>query len=321
MADNDYYSTLGVKKGASDDEIKKAYKKLARQYHPDVRPDDKEAADKFKKVQQAYAVLGDPEKRKQYDQFGPAFEHLDRGPRGAGPVWTTSHTGAGPIDLEDLFGSGGIDLGDLFGGMFRGGGRAGYTTRGPRPAPHAKGEDIRLEIEVPFQVAATGGSHGVQFNRNGKLERINVKIPPGVETGSVIRLAGQGHPAPAAGTSGDLLLTVKVAPHPWFRREKHDVYLDVPVTPSEAALGSKVDVPTLNEGNVTLTVPAGTSSGTKLRLRGKGIVDPATKKRGDQLVVVKIVVPKQLNDEARRLYQRLGEIEQNDDPRRGLWSV
>lgn len=305
---NDYYKTLGVSREASDDEIRKAYKKLVRQYHPDARPGDKEAAEQFKKIQEAYEVLSDPEKREQYDRYGAAFQGAGRGwggQQGRPFTWTTSGGGAGPIDLNDI-------LGDMFGaGGFGGTGR--QTPRQPR-----RGEDLQLEIDVPFQVAAEGGSHSLQLRRNGTVERLNVKVPAGVETGSVIRLAGQGHPGPAGGQAGDLLLTVKVAPHPWFRREGSNVLIDVPITPSEAALGSRVEVPTLSEGKVTVTVPGGTSSGQKLRLRGKGVLDPKTKQRGDQFCVVKIVVPKQTGVRAKELYEELARVE-SFNPRSGLW--
>jgi len=311
MADNDYYKTLGVSREASSDEIRKAYKKLARRYHPDVKPDDKEAADKFKQIQEAYSVLGDSEKREQYDRYGAAFEGVVRGPHGG--TWTTDSRGAGPIDLGDLFG-GQIDLGDLFGGTFGRGGRAGRQ----REAAPRKGQDITYEIEVPFQVAAIGGNHSIQLQRGATTERLNVKVPAGVENGSIIRLSGQGQPGQAGGPPGDLLLTVKVSPHPWFSREGKNVIIEAPVTPSEAALGAKIEVPTISEGNVTVKVPPRTSCGTKLRLRGKGVADPKAGPRGDQLVVVKIVVPGTLDAESRRLYEQLAE-RTHLSPREGLW--
>jgi DnaJ-class molecular chaperone len=173
-------------------------------------------------------------------------------------------------------------------------------------------------VTVPFQVAAEGGSHGLQIRRGEQTERINVKIPAGVEDGSVIRLAGQGHPGGSGGPAGDLLLTIHVSPHPYFHREGSNLSVDVPITPSEAALGTKVDVPTLSEGHVSVTVPPGTSSGTKLRLKGKGVPNPKTKERGDQYVVVKIVLPKQTSDAAKKLYEELANVEPSA-PRSGLW--
>lgn len=312
MSDTEYYDVLGVSKSASKDEIRKAYKKLARKYHPDVNPDDKEAAEKFKEIQEAYDVLGDPEKREKYDQYGSAYKYAGAGGAG-GPEfhWTGGGPGAGPIDLGDIFGEGGFDFRDLFGG---GGGRRAQA----RPRPR-KGEDLRTEIIVDFETAAIGGKHDLQYRVAGEPQHISVTIPAGIASGKSIRLAGQGNPGQGGGPPGDLLITVNVAPHPWFKRDGNHILLDLPLTPAEAALGTKVEVPTLQEGRVVLTVPAGTSSGMKLRLKGKGIVDSKTKQRGDQYVAAKIVVPKQLPDAERALYQRLAD-EHPHDPRAGLWS-
>ncbi len=175
-----------------------------------------------------------------------------------------------------------------------------------------------MQIEVPFLVAAEGGTQDLVIDRGGKRERLSVKIPAGLKDGAVIRLAGQGEPGVNGGPPGDLLLTVRVAPHPYFRREGNDVLVDVPVTVTEAALGAKVEVPTLSEGPVLVTIPPGTSSGAKLRLRGKGIRDPKTGIRGDQYVVVKVVVPKQLTERAKSLLKELAE-EVPMNPRQGLW--
>lgn len=309
MAD-DYYQVLGVKKDASADEIRKAYRKLSRENHPDVKPDDKPAAEKFRKVQEAYAVLGDAEKRAQYDRFGPAFTQAG-GTRGH---WSGGPAG-GPIDLGDLFGEG-VDLGDLFGGFGRGAGGFGGARRGPSARP-SKGQDLRAEITVPFLVAAEGGQHELSVNRAGRTERITVKIPAGITDGSTIRLSGEGHPGSAGGTAGDLLLTIRVAPHPYFRRDGNDLTVDVPITAAEGALGAKVEAPTLSEGSVVVTIPPGTSSGRKLRLRGKGVPDRKTGTRGDLYVVAKIVVPESVTSEQRELFERLKSLDR--DPRQGLW--
>ncbi|MGE3315472.1 MAG: DnaJ C-terminal domain-containing protein [Planctomycetaceae bacterium] len=317
MPADDYYKTLEVKREASEAEIRKAYKKLARKYHPDTRPDDKDAAEKFKKIQEAYGVLGNAEKREQYDRYGTTFDSAGRGPFRQGWSGRPGGGGAGPIDISDLFG-GQIDLGDLFGGATgrRGAGRSPFGQQGG-DAPH-RGQDVQIDVTVPFQIAALGGNHPIQLRRDDKVDRFTIKIPAGVEDGSVIRLAGQGQPSIGSGKPGDLLVTVKVAPHPYFRREGANLLLDVPITPTEGVLGAKVQVPTLDEGNVSLTIPPGTSSGMKLRLRGKGVVNPKTKERGDQFVVVKIVVPAKPDDATRALYQQLSEIDQ-PSPRAGLW--
>jgi DnaJ-class molecular chaperone len=310
MSDPDYYKVLGVSKTASQDEIRKAYKKLARENHPDRNPDDKAAAERFKQVQEAYGVLSNEEKRKQYDQFGHA-PFTGGGPGFQGGSWRTT-SGGGP-DFSDLFGDQ-FDLGDLFGGAFRGG-RAQAEPRRPRPQ---KGQDIEARMEVAFQTAALGGTHEIVLQRGGATERLDVKIPPGVHDGGTIRLAGQGHPGTDGGPAGDLLVRVKIAPHPYFRREGHNLLIDVPITPSEAALGAKIDVPTLSEGNVVVTIPPGTSGGAKLRLRGKGVPDPKGGVPGDELVVIKIAVPKQLSEEAKSLYEQLAKVSPHA-PRAGRW--
>lgn len=307
MSNTDYYQTLGLSKTASADEIRKAYKKLVRENHPDAKPDDKQAAEKFKQVQDAYSVLGDEEKRAQYDQFGSTFP----GGGGGNPFHGAGAGGAGPIDLGDIFGGGGINLNDIFGG---GGGFGGGGQR-PSPPPR-RGKDIQTEIHIPFHVAAEGGNWDVHLSKDSATETLTAKIPAGIENGQKIRLSGQGHPG--TGGPGNLILTVRVAAHPWFRREKNNLLLDVPLTPIEAVLGAKVLVPTLSEGDVTLTIPSGTSSGARLRLREKGIIDRKTKKRGDQFVIIKIAVPKELDDATKELYEKLQEITA-DNPREGLW--
>jgi curved DNA-binding protein len=311
MPDSDYYKVLGVTREASAEEIHKAYRKLSRKYHPDMRPNDKEAVEKFKEVQTAFEVLGDAEKREQYDRYGAAFGERG-GPRPRSQGAGGPFGGAGPIDLKDILG-GQFDFGNLFGGDFRG-------NAGSERASRAKqaGEDLRSEIEIPFLVAVEGGSHEIHLERNGKPERLDVKIPPGVESGSVIRLAGQGEPGRNGGAAGDLLLAITIMPHPYFRREEKNLSFDLPLSITEAALGAKVDVPTLTEGNVTLKIPAGTSSGTKLRLRGKGVPDRRTQKRGDLFAVVKIVVPSKLDERAEQLLREFAEAARQS-PRQGLW--
>lgn len=309
----DYYKTLGVAKTASAEEIRKAHRKLSREYHPDVKPDDESAAQKFKEIQEAYDVLSDEEKRAQYDQFGENFRHAGRGPGGQTYQWNTGAGGAGPIDIEQIFGGqfGGFE--DLFGG---GRGR-GFRGAPQQPQP-VKGQNIKTEIAVPFHVAVNGGEHDLRLQVDGKTESLSIKIPAGVNNGSVIRLSGQGQPGFNGGAAGDLLLTINVAPHPWFRREGNNLLVDVPITPSEAALGAKIDVPTLSEGNIVLTIPAGTSTGTKLRLKGQGVVNQKTSDKGDQFVVVKIVLPDSLTSDEKNLYEQLQKI-QSGDPREGLW--
>lgn len=294
MADagEDLYDILGVKRDATADEIRKAYKKLARKYHPDANSDDPSAGEKFRRVGDAWRVLGNPEKRANYDKYGtadaPQFQGGSRETGGPQSYSWSSAGGDAPFDLEELFGG------------FRG------ASGGQREWP-IRGQDIRAEIEIPFLLAADGGKYDLQLQRPGKSkpETLNVSVPAGVDTGNVIRLAGLGTPGSGGASPGDLLVSIRVAAHPWFKREGSNVLLDVPISITEAALGARVEIPTLRDGTVVLTIPPGTSSGARLRLKEKGIVDRRTGKAGDQLVVVKIVAPKDLDDRSRELLQEL----------------
>ena len=299
----DFYQVLGVSRKATDDELKKAYRKLARENHPDRKPNDKAAAEKFKSVQDAYAVLGDNEERQQYDRFGHAAFQGRRGGAGASPFGAGG--GGSPVDLGDLFGNG-FDLGDLFG-------------RGGRQAARArKGQDAETTIDIPFNTAAEGGSYGLTVNTSGQPQQLTARIPAGVDNGSVIRLSGQGHPGAGGGPNGDLLVRIRIAPHPYFRRDGANLLVDVPVSLTEASLGAKVDVPTLSEGLITVTVPAGSASGTRLRLRGKGIINRKTNEPGDLYAILQIVVPKSLDERSRALLEEFAELHP-EDPRDGRW--
>ena len=313
----DYYQVLGVSRTASKEEIRKAFKKIARENHPDVKPDDSAAAEKFKQAAEAYDVLGDDEKRKKYDQFGENWKHAQEGGFPGGGGGSPFRSG-GPvdIDLRDLFGGGGgVDLESLFGGMFGGG--AGGTRARPQ-ARAQKGQDLKTTIMVPFEVAARGGEHELTLSMGGNIQRLSVKIPAGIESGKSIRLSGQGQPGINGGPAGDVLVTVNVAPHPFFRREGNNLIVDVPVTVSEAILGGKIDVPTLEDSVVVMTLPPGTSSGAKLRLKGKGFLNLKTKVQGDQIVVIKIQVPKGLDDRSIELLQEFTELNPQS-VREGLW--
>lgn len=312
----DFYAVLGVKKEASAEEIRKAYKKLSRENHPDRKPNDKAASEKFKQVQEAWDVLGDAQKRQQYDQFGSAFG--PNGPQFQQGPFRGGRGGAGPVDFQQMFGGGNVDLGDLLGGMFGGAGGSPFGQQAGRRGRAAQGANIEAEVVIPFVIAAEGGSHDLQLDRAGSLERLSVKIPAGVSTGSVIRLAGQGQAGRGGGPAGDLLVTIKVAPHPYFRREGSDLLIDVPITVSEAALGTKVEIPTLAEGPIVVTIPAGTSSGAKLRLRGKGVPDQKSKARGDLYVVVKLVLPPKLDETTRALFEQIAAAVPYN-PRANLW--
>ena len=319
MAD-DYYKTLGISKTATADEIRKAYRKLARVNHPDAKPNDPKAAEKFKEIQEAYDVLNDTEKRQQYDQFGPDFHRMGPGGPGgySGPVpggFGGFNGGTGEVDLEEFLKKGGIDFGRFFNPDMGGGPMPGGTRKSTRGG--TRGDDVRATVQISFQTAVAGGSVDVRLDRNGTHETLGVKIPAGVTEGLVIRLAGQGGAGGRGASPGDLLLKIEILPHPYFRREGSNLLVDVPVTPAEAVLGTKVEVPTLSEGLVVLKVPPGASTGTKLRLRGKGVIDSQTKQPGDQFVVIKIVLPKSISEDDKALYEKLAKS--GSTVREGLW--
>jgi DnaJ-class molecular chaperone len=305
MAD-DYYKTLGVARGASQSEIDKAYAKLARKYHPDVNPDDKTAKSKFQQIQTAYDVLKDSQKRQMYDRLGEGYEAASAGggPRGGGgPSWG-GNINPEDIDLSQLFGGGGGGgFGDLFGQFRRA--RGGGAKRG-RPAETA-GQDVEAEVEIPFNLAISGGETQLTLRRpDGQTETLTVTIPAGIEDGKKLRLRGRGEALENGGPRGNLLVTVRVAPHPSFSRRGKHLYVRVPVSLLEAAAGAKVDVPT-PQGTVTLRVPPNTSSGTKLRIKGHGVV-VGDGPRGDLFAEIQIVLPAEVDaaslDEIKQLDAR-----------------
>jgi curved DNA-binding protein len=309
-SDTDLYATLGVDRNDDEDTIRKAYRKLARQYHPDVNPGDTAAEERFKEISAAYAVLSDEEKRRNYDEFGEvslesgfdpeAARHAREqfGARFGGDPQGAHFGGDGEFSFGDLDG--------LFGRIFsRGGGRI-----------FRRGRDLEAVIELDFLDAARGGEHQLSFSRpsaDGSLhqQRMTVRIPAGVSDGGRIRLAGKGGEAPPGGEPGDVHLTVRIRPHPEFRREGRDLLLTVPIGVGEAVLGAKIEIPTL-EGRATVTVPAGTDSGRVLRLRGKGIPDPAGGATGDLLVTLEIRVPKDLSPEDRARFEEISRLDAPD---------
>jgi curved DNA-binding protein len=296
----DYYEVLGVTRDASADEIRRAYRKLARQYHPDINHEG-DAEDRFKEVGEAYEVLSDPEKRERYDRLG------DRQRAGAGAP--------DPADFEDLFGGGGfgsdvrVEFGeggfsDFFQQWFGEG--PGAADGGP-----LRGRDREAMLELSLEESLEGGRRRLSLDSDGSFE---VEIPAGVREGQRIRIAGKGAPGRGGGPAGDLYLLVHLRPHPRFRREGDDLQVDLRVTPSEAALGATVPVPTLS-GTAQVKVPAGSSSGRRLRLRGRGL--PARDGgRGNLYATVQVAVPKELSDEERDLYEQLAAVSEFD-PRGG----
>ncbi|MCA9235541.1 MAG: DnaJ domain-containing protein [Planctomycetales bacterium] len=298
----DYYDTLEVSRTASADEIRTAYRKLARKHHPDLNPDDPQAKAKFQEVQGAFDVLNDPKKRELYDRFGADYERVGAGGGGGPHPWAGGGPRGGPggfdVNFEDLFGAGGGGAGGGgFADLFRqfGGGRAGRA--GKRSAA-MRGDDLEHELTVPFNTAVLGGEASVAVQRpDGKHETITAKIPAGIDDGQKIRLRGQGESGVAGGPAGDLLITVRVAPHPHFRRQGKRLDVRVPITLAEALAGAKIDVPTPH-GTITLTAPPGASSGQKLRVKGHG-VKPRDGAPGDLFAELMIVIPKGLSDDDR----------------------
>jgi curved DNA-binding protein len=293
----DYYEVLGIAREASEGDVKKAYRKLARQYHPDRNPGDKTAESRFKEVQEAYDVLSDKTKRSQYDRFGFAGPQPGNGGAGGGPFqWHSSGSNQGSFNAEDLsdilrqFGMGGA--GGAEGEPF--GRRKGRSRRAPS-------QDAEAPATMPFLIAAQGGK--LTLSIDGK--EVEIKVPPGVEEGKRLRLSGQGP------GGGDLFLKLHIESHPFFRREGNNIVLEAPLSLAEAVLGAKIDVPTLDGSHLTVKVPPGTSSGARLRLRGKGISG------GDQLIEIKIVVPKVEDARNRELIEEFARLHPQN-PRAGL---
>lgn len=363
MADKrDYYEVLGLKKGATEDEIKKAYRRLAKENHPDMNPGDKGAEARFKEIGEAYEVLSDPEKRTRYDQFGFAGVDPNFNAGGADGGFGGGFGGFGDFDIGDIFDS-------FFGG---GGTRSGGAARANAAR---RGENIRVQAELTFEEAAFGCTKEIPVSRiencpecggsgcekgttpevckrcsgtgsvrsqvrtafgvmsstspcpdcsgTGKIihspcpkcrgkgavrknTTARVEFPAGIDNGQTLSVHGLGHRGVNGGIAGDLLVTVSVLPHSQFERDGFNVYYDMPITITQAALGDSVEVPTL-DGKVKYTVPEGTQSGTVFRLRGKGIPYLRGGGRGDQFVTVKVVTPKSLNKEQKELLQKLGE--------------
>jgi curved DNA-binding protein len=344
----DYYEVLGVGRSASADEIKTAYRKLARKYHPDLNPGDKTAEERFKELQEAYDTLSDVENRKLFDKYGENWRAVKQGGGAPPPGWEGARAAGGPqgagFDFSgfDFGGSGGgggapggRDAGgfDIFEEMF---GRA----RGRRARRRERGEDVEAQLELSLEEAHRGGRRTLQMqvaeicptcNGTGQVQdkpcqtcggsgqvvkpkTIEVNIPAGVRDGSTVRLAGQGGAGVNGTQPGDLYLRIRLRPHPVFTVRGDDLEIELPIAPWEAALGTKVEVPTI-DGKVDLTIPAGAQSGQRLRLRGQGL-NKRKGGRGDEYVRLKIVVPKEISADQRRLYEELRQAS-HFDPRKG----
>ena len=334
-----YYEILKIKRGANDSEIKKAYRKLARKYHPDVNSGNKRAEERFKEISEAYEVLSDKKKRKLYDQYGN-----DGLKAGFDPSKTyTCGTGDfGGFDFQK-FGAqspfGGMDsggIGDFFQQFF------GRQNQNPRPK---KGNDLTRSLEISFEEAVKGTTSKVilnpakkctacqgQGNKAGTTketcpvcqgkgssfttEPLSVRIPPGVDTGSKVKVAGKGEPGVNGGPNGDIYIITTVRPHPFFERKGNNIYCHVPITITEAGLGAKIEIPTI-DNPITMTIPEGTQGGKTFRLRGKGIPHRKTGGKGDQYVIVQIAFPENMGPESKELLRQFGE-KNPYNPRVGL---
>jgi curved DNA-binding protein len=302
----DYYEVLGVPRGASEEEIRTAYRKLAREYHPDVNKEPG-ADDRFKEISEAYEVLRDPEKREKYDRFGANWK-AGEDVSGASGFGGGAQGGYGDVRMD--FGDGG-GFSDFFESFF-GRRRAGTSDGGGFDGFSMRGGDQEATLEITLEEAAHGGKRRISLADGRDFE---VQIPAGVRDGQKIRLAGQGGEGAAGGPPGDLYLRVRLKPHPRFRLEGDDLVVEVPVAPWEAALGATVPVPTLDRGPARVKVPAGSSSGRRLRLKGEGMPGPGGG-RGDLYAGVRIVVPKRLEPRERELFEELAAVSRFD-PRQG----
>lgn len=389
-ATNDYYKTLGVDRSASQDEIRKVYRRLARKYHPDLNPGDKSAEERFRQVQEAYDILSDPKKRQMYDQFGYYSEH--------GPQPGAGQSGPGMgfegFDFGDLFGRAGAAGGrtgaapgadrgdfsfhDIFSNLF-----GGRTGRGGRPAAAVpeKGADLEYALNIDFWQAIRGTQISLNINRQevcsacggtggagtgnmtcpecngtgnvtqvagamrfsltcprcggaGRLasvcpvchgdgrvprqDQVEVRIPPGVQTGSRLRVPGKGNAGTMGAPAGDLYITVRVEPHPFFHREGDNIEIRVPVTVTEAGLGAKIEVPTIDGGRALLKIPPGTQSGQRFRMREKGVFNSRKNTRGDQIVEVVVQPPKVRDERTKEILRELAKLNP-EDPRADMW--
>ena len=313
MASDDYYKELGIDKNASPDDIKKAYRKLALKYHPDRNPTDrKKAEEKFKKISEAYAVLSDPEKRKQYDNFGS--ENFSR-------QYSQEDIFRG-FDINDILrdlgfgGAGGFGAGRGFPRGAAGGRRRSYTSQRGGPfgdifstqyeePESTKGEDLQYRLSITLEEALTGGEKKISFQTNGKPQEIKIRIPAGISAGKKLRLSGKGLHSPYGGSPGDIYLEIDILPHPVFTRDGGDLYIDMSVTFSQAALGGTIEVPTLQGPPKKIKIPPGTQSGTRIRMKSFGMPHLKGSGKGDQFVKISIQIPKKLSSKQEELIKKL----------------
>lgn len=297
--EKDLYAVLGVARDASEDEIRKAYRNLARKYHPDLNPDDRVAEERFKEISRAYEVLSDTKKRQDYNEFGVHALDPNFNAEAARAAQQSFRGGAG---MGGDFAYGNLD--EIFQNVFARGGRGRGRGDGGFGGYAMRGSDTEVMLTLDFLQAARGGEQTLQLQRPApdgsfKLETVTIRIPAGVSDGGVLRIPKKGGEGFGGGPPGDLIAEIRVRPHRVFRREGRDVYFELPITLKEALFGATIEVPTL-DGRAMLSVPPGTSSGQKLRLRGKGIPSGSGKKSGDLYALVQVHVPRELDDETKR---------------------
>ncbi len=292
MNSKDYYQVLGLKKDASAEEIKKAYRKLAVKYHPDKNQGNKEAEEKFKEINEAYAVLSDPQKKSQYDQFGSTGFHQR---------YSQEDIFRG-FDVGDIFKDMGFGTDDIFSRIFGGGFQQDSRYRARRQ----RGRDFNMELPLTFREAVMGGEKRVSYLRDGVKEEISVKIPAGIENDARLRVQGKGETGYNNGSPGDLYLTIKVGEDPVFTREGDDIVVERTIRMTEAALGTSLDVPTL-EGSKRIKVPSGIQPGTKIRLKGFGSARMGKSSKGDLFVRINVKIPEHLSAPQKKLMEELAE--------------
>ena len=322
MEFKDYYQLLGVNRSATPEEIKKAYRKLARRYHPDVNPGDETAEKRFKEVNEAHEVLGDPNTRRKYDELGANWRYYDQpkatganpfagepfgfGGGGRGGYRTMSHD-----EVDERFGDN--PFSDFFQTFFTGGGPGGAAHQ---PAGPTRGRDTEHLLELSLERAFYGSTQRLSIQRGRQTRSVEVRIPAGVSNDAVVRVAGEGEPGTNGAPAGDLLLRIRIMPHPRFTLRGRDLHVDVPVPVTTAILGGHVDVSTLDDKSVRLKIPKATQSGQVFRLRGRGMPKVGRSSRqGDQLAAARIVIPKRLSEEARAHYEALAALARKTEPK------
>jgi curved DNA-binding protein len=315
MEFKDYYQTLGLGKSASSKEIKQAFRKLARKFHPDVNPGDKAAENRFKEINEAYEVLGDPDKRRKYDELGANWRQYEQAQQAGQSPWATGGGEPGGFrsinadELRDMFG-GEHPFSDFFQAFFSGGGTAERRGRSPRAARARTGQDVEEAIDLSLEEAMKGAMRRLAVKHEGHTRTVDVRIPAGVGDGSRVRVAGEGVPGGAGGRAGDLYLRVRLTPDPRFERKGRDLYTQVAVPVTTAVLGGEAEVPTVGDRPLRLKIPPTTQNGQVFRLKGHGM--PAVGKsaeRGDLYATVNVTLPKQVTPEQRTHYEELAKLD------------